>query len=216
MKWQALHQKYFRAKQLRYPPESFDYTDKQRTVLGWLPRRCQEIVLYFSGPPKRGPLNRGWLSGRISDGTGIYPRCAPDSSTLPERTPFEWRVDSVWAAHNFDLIDPMGPDGPEKVIDLSQNLDRVTQGNDCTPCILPRGILFARRAFRLVEPNERLHLQGMPLLSKYDLAGFSQAEVSDLAGNAFSGQSVLACLIRRWFLRILRMFSARCKAACDS
>ncbi len=144
LKWNDLHREFFRAKQLRYPPNpASTYSGEQMEILAMLPKRCQDIVIYY------------------------------------------------------DLVSPLRAGSLEECLDLSQGIDRMKPVQDMTPCILPRSILSARKAFRIIEPNEKLHLQGLPLFTKYDLAGFSSAELSDLSGNAFCGQNLLSCLMWR-------------------
>ena len=88
---------------------------------------------------------------------------------------------------------PVSPE--EEVLDLAQSLSRVPHCTNAVPCILPNSIMWLRRRFRVVEPNEALVLQGLPLLSHHQLASWSQAELMNLAGNAFCGENVMAIYI---------------------
>ena len=90
------------------------------------------------------------------------------------------------------------PEAPyEEVLDLSQYIDRTPIAQNCTPCITPGSKLWLRRRFRLVKPNERLMLQGLPLYTFDDLNGFSANLINDLAGNAFCGFNIVA-----WFVSL--------------
>ena len=58
------------------------------------------------------------------------------------------------------------------------------------PAILYEGVLeFAR----IVEPNETLACQGLPRKTFQELENFTRSELQSLAGNAFSGNTALAC-----------------------
>lgn len=95
----------------------------------------------------------------------------------------------------WDATKPAPASPEEEVLDLGQSIHRVPHCTNAVPCILPNSILWLRRRFRVVEPNEALVLQGFPLLSYQQLASWSSAELMDLAGNAFCGENVIAILI---------------------
>lgn len=86
-------------------------------------------------------------------------------------------------------------DPEEEVLDLAQGITRVPTCTNAVPCILPNSVLWLRRRFRVVEPNEALALQGLPRMSYHQLASWSGAELMNLAGNAFCGENVLAVLV---------------------
>ena len=83
-------------------------------------------------------------------------------------------------------------DGFEEVIDVGQSINRITSAKDAIPCCMPRGLLWLRRRFRLVEPNESLAFQGVRLRKFVEVADFSPSELQSLAGNAFCGNTVAA------------------------
>ena len=81
----------------------------------------------------------------------------------------------------------------EEIIDVSQSLGRIAVAQDAIPCTLPKGTPWARRRFRIVEPNETLACQGLPRKTFQELENFTRSELQSLAGNAFSGNTALAC-----------------------
>ena len=83
----------------------------------------------------------------------------------------------------------------EDVIDVGSSLDRVPRAQDAIPRTLPRGIHCARRRFRIVEPNETLACQGLHRKTFEELEDFTRNELQSLAGNAFSGNTALACTL---------------------
>ena len=83
----------------------------------------------------------------------------------------------------------------EEVIDLQASLDRVARAKDAIPCTLPKGIPWARSRFRIVEPNETLACQGLHRKTFEELENFTRNELQSLAGNAFSGNTALACTL---------------------
>jgi hypothetical protein len=95
----------------------------------------------------------------------------------------------------WDQIKPVPENAEEEVLDLGQSINRIPHCSNAVPCILPNSILWLRRRFRVVEPNEALHLQGIPLLGYPRLDKWSPAELMDLAGNAFCGVNALAIFI---------------------
>lgn len=95
----------------------------------------------------------------------------------------------------FDLVRGRATDY-EEVIDLSQSLHRITSARGCIPCCLPRGILWLRQRFRLVEATEALAFQGIRRRTFAEVGGsFTPAELHALAGNAFCANTVMACTI---------------------
>ena len=93
-----------------------------------------------------------------------------------------------------DLAFPLAAGCDEVVIDVSQSINRVTTATDVAPCVCPKSFLWMRRRRRIIEPNEELALQGMPLYTRDQLQDFSQREIRDLAGMAFCGHNVLAIM----------------------
>ena len=83
----------------------------------------------------------------------------------------------------------------EEIIDVSQSNNRIASGRDVLPCALPKGIPWARHRFRVIEPNETLACQGLGLRSFDSLDTFTRAELQSLSGNAFSGNTVMACAL---------------------
>lgn len=83
----------------------------------------------------------------------------------------------------------------EMVLDLSQGIGRVPRCDECLTCVLPRGALWLRKRFRLVQPNECLVAQGLPLYTKAQLSSLSRAELLSLAGNAFNAHTAMAFVI---------------------
>ena len=63
---------------------------------------------------------------------------------------------------------------------------------------LAQGRPWARRRFRIVEPNETLACQGLPRKTFQELENFTRSELQSLAGNAFSGNTALACSLAAW------------------
>jgi hypothetical protein len=80
-------------------------------------------------------------------------------------------------------------------VDVGQTITRMPVGVGRTPCIIPRSNLWMRRNFRMVESPEALRLQGLIGLDLSRLGEFSDAELFDLAGNAFCGTNCLAILL---------------------
>ncbi|CAK0908985.1 unnamed protein product, partial [Prorocentrum cordatum] len=95
-----------------------------------------------------------------------------------------------------DLANPLSEVGPEEVIDLNNAITRSQVDVGCSPCICPKAVLWLRRAFRVMEPNEKMMLQGLPYYTFGDLesAGLSPRDVDDLSGDAFNGECALAAL----------------------
>lgn len=90
---------------------------------------------------------------------------------------------------------PIREDSPDEIIDIGQMLNRVSRATEKTLCVMPWGVLWSRKRFRMLEANETLALQSWPLMTRAQLSGFSSVEISDLAGNAFNGANVAACLL---------------------
>ena len=108
--------------------------------------------------------------------------------TLPKR------CREIVAFH--DARGRLNPYEPEQIMDIGQSIDRCKPSGGVCPCILPRSMLWCRRAFRLLEGPEKLRLQALPWLS-VDQVGphFTTLELSDLAGNAFCGANVMSALL---------------------
>ena len=97
------------------------------------------------------------------------------------------RVLPLWAreiVYYFDSL--LGRATVEEVIEVSQSICRVPRMTAGLPCCTPRNLLWLRKRFRLVQANEALQAQGVRLRTRSEVAGFSGAELSSLAGSAFS------------------------------
>jgi len=82
------------------------------------------------------------------------------------------------------------------VLELSQNVYRVedmTQ-NGIIGCLMPNGYPWSTIRGRRINGIEALRLQGLPV-EKLDLAGQTQADLQDLAGNAMTSTVVCAVTI---------------------
>lgn len=87
------------------------------------------------------------------------------------------------------------PGMEEQVVDVMQSINRVPKVTGATPCILPKAFLWLRGRMRLMQANECLAAQGLPLYTRQELANFSHVEVADLAGNAFCANTCMAFVI---------------------
>ena len=102
----------------------------------------------------------------------------------------------------LDKVSP-SPDASiaEEAMDVSQNIDRVHVGHDKVYCLTPGQRVFLRRRRRLLLGEEALRLQGLWRGDARALRTSSDAQLSDLAGNAFcitSFCSAFLCLISSW------------------
>lgn len=95
----------------------------------------------------------------------------------------------------YYLDEVHGRPAVEEVVDLGQSINRTTRGEGFTPCLLPNSIMWARLAFRELEPPESLALQGLPWFGYDRLSGYSNRELFNLAGNAFCGNNALALVM---------------------
>ena len=97
-----------------------------------------------------------------------------------------------WDAHRDTDTDEV------RVSDYSQSVARLPTKAGQSPCITPKAKLVCHRAGenpRLLLGPERLQLQGLPSSSCPSLANFSNRELNDLAGNAFSGAAVSTAVL---------------------
>ena len=96
----------------------------------------------------------------------------------------------------FDLTrGKLSGDDEEEVIDLSQMITRVRCETGGTSCCIPRSQFWLRKACRFIEPSECLALQGMPLYGFHSMSRFPKTDLCNLAGNAFSAHTAMACTI---------------------
>lgn len=86
-------------------------------------------------------------------------------------------------------------DADEQVIDVSQSINRAPWAVAASTCVVPRGMMWLRKRFRLMQPNEGLAAQGFPLYTRRQLSAFSESEVADLAGNTFCSHTALAFIV---------------------
>ena len=80
-----------------------------------------------------------------------------------------------------------------RMLELSQNVYRVedmTQ-NGIVGCLMPSGYSWSTLRGRRINGIEAMRLQGLPV-EKLDLAGLTQADLQDLAGNAMTSTVVCA------------------------
>jgi site-specific DNA-cytosine methylase len=107
-------------------------------------------------------------------------------STLPRRS------QEIVCYHDL-LKGKLSDDDVEVIMDVSQSLHRVHPVRGASPCVIPRGVLWARKRMRALEPNEALALQGLKLRTVSDVATFTRSEMLSLAGNAFCASTAMAC-----------------------
>ena len=82
---------------------------------------------------------------------------------------------------------------PDSLVHVAPSLDRVWTTNDGTVrTVLPVGMLFHMGRARFLVGQELLGLQGFPYPRMPCLTSFTSSQLSDIAGNAFSGTVVQA------------------------
>ncbi len=75
----------------------------------------------------------------------------------------------------------------ECFIDVSQGLGRMPHGRSVCPCLCPNGRIWSTSLGRLLTGREKMALQGLWCGDAVaELRAFSDRDLSDLAGNAFS------------------------------
>ena len=74
--------------------------------------------------------------------------------------------------------------------DVSQSEDRAPTGFELCPCICPGSVIVLSRPGRLLTPEEKLLMHGVPLLPVQDMANFSQAQIASLGGNTMHTAAV--------------------------
>ncbi|KAJ4383483.1 hypothetical protein N0V86_001532 [Didymella sp. IMI 355093] len=102
--------------------------------------------------------------------------------------------DAIDVAHLLAAQDGYDSMSKMQIWDVSQNVDRFKTGIGLMPCITPGGCDFASNRQDALNGSQTLVLQGMPL-DKLHLAGETQRECQDLAGNAMSTTVIGASLI---------------------
>ena len=86
----------------------------------------------------------------------------------------------------------VGASDPEEVVDISQSINRAPRVQGGTTCMVPRGLPWLCKRFRLMFANECLAAQGIPLMPFDVSVGFNRQELMCLAGNAFNAHTALA------------------------
>lgn len=94
-----------------------------------------------------------------------------------------------------DAINPAPEEGHDEVLDVSQSIDRLPRCKDAVPAICPKSVLWSRARGRCILANEKLALQGWPMMTREDFADFPTHVLDDLAGNAFNGQNIAAIVL---------------------
>lgn len=89
---------------------------------------------------------------------------------------------------------PMSEDSPDEIIVISHMLNRDSRAIGKTPFVMPRGVLWSRKRFRMLEANEKLALQAWPLMTRAQLSGFPRWRSPTLPGTPSMGRmSQRAC-----------------------
>ena len=78
---------------------------------------------------------------------------------------------------------------------ISQNPLRVGFATGKTCCLTPGAEVWLRNEGRLLKGEEALRIQGFWLADRQRLAEFSDSQLRDLAGNAFSAGCVGSALL---------------------
>ena len=81
-------------------------------------------------------------------------------------------------------------------LDVSQGIGRVPVGRGICPCLCPNGRVWSTLRGRLLTGREKMSLQGLVCGDDYPAwQSFSDRQLSDLAGNAFSTTVCLAVFV---------------------
>ena len=92
------------------------------------------------------------------------------------------------------------PGKPDRILDFSQGITRAPVGSGICPTLTPgsRAHLINRARPRALSGLERLRLQGLSLdtaASDAAVEQFSQRQLADLAGNAFSANHAAIAML---------------------
>ena len=85
---------------------------------------------------------------------------------------------------------------PDRLIHVAPSLDRIwTTNNSTVKTVLPVGAIFHMGLGRLLVGRELLALQGIPYPLMPCLESFTDSQLMDLAGNAYSGPVIQAVFV---------------------
>jgi len=164
------------------------------------PLRCRWIAEFECRPRRRQPKSQDDKhlvdSLQAYEDAGLsWPPQYPDSFKdmvrhLPER--------KQQALYYWDCImkrqDIMAEE--ELMVDTNMSCDWQNVHMGICPCIVSSSSLWLLKRGRFLQPCEALHLQGFPVQIQQEcIPPLSCREKVDLAGNAFSGQVLLAVLL---------------------
>ena len=113
----------------------------------------------------------------------------------PEALPWEAQLGRRRAEIIFLMEKTVEGTEAEQCLDVSQTALRVGLATGKTCCLTPGAEVWLRSEGRLLNGEEALHIQGFWLADRQRLAEFTDKQLRDLAGNAFSAGCVASALL---------------------
>ena len=181
------------------------------------PKRSQKVTRP-KNQKKAKPRKYESLHDEVWDGE--RPEIMPEQ--LQEVAPMLTAREVDVALYDFvvGMKDDDMDDNKPRIMDVSQSIHRFPALTDMCPTITPGGrlLMFHQNKYRLVGGFERLKLQGldmehmMPTESMVAAQAFTQKQLHNLAGNAFSGSHVavvLTVVLASHFLNLLLLFALK-------
>ena len=159
--------------------------------------QAERLATADSEEPQEGKKKEAWPDLHAEHFRGQGVRHPPSFSLLYSSAEIDsLRCLPARAREIVYLFDTLqGRAKVEEVIDVSQSVYRIPSMEDGLPCITPKCLLWLRRRFRLVQPNEMLQAQGIALRTRAEVADFAPADLRSLAGNAFSAYTCQAMTV---------------------
>ena len=113
----------------------------------------------------------------------------------PEALPWEAQLGRRRAEIIFLMEKTVEGTEAEQCFDVSQTALRVGLATGKTCCLTPGAEAWLRNKGRLLEGEGALRVQGFWLADRQHLAAFSNKQLRDWAGNAFSACCVASALL---------------------
>ena len=113
----------------------------------------------------------------------------------PEALPWEAQLGRRRAEIIFLMEKTVEGTEAEQCFNVSQTALRVGLATGKTCCLTPGAEVWLRNKGRLLKGEEALRIQGFWLVDRQRLAAFSDKQLRDLAGNAFSAGCVAKALL---------------------